>query len=212
MMAIFRKNITECPKCGSHIQRRRSKNAKGHNFGREYQCCSRKGRCDYFEWTEPPPPAKPGESACPKCGAALEMGKSKRRVIQKGRKKIKNPNFGRPYMSCTNRDCDYFEWEPPVAAPVEVVISCPVCATTMIAGRPCPRCVAEARTAAGEDSAGKPSESAGNTPESGDATLPGTTPVENETPARRSERAPRGHKPEQLSLAAARAMFANRVL
>lgn len=110
---------TKCPKCGAPTRRRRSKNSKGRNFGREYECCSRRS-CDHFMWTDPVPRAKPGEPECPTCHAAVECRTSKREYTRRGRKRVRNPNFGREYLKCTNRDCDYFEWAPkPMPGPAD---------------------------------------------------------------------------------------------
>lgn len=108
-----------CSDCGGPVRecaskKEKTRNGKSNpNFGRKYVTCNRRG-CGFFAWIEPSKgrPPSHGAHACPKCGQATYMSASKRSHITRNGKRIKNPNFGRQYRSCSAGACEYFEWMP----------------------------------------------------------------------------------------------------
>ncbi|MDI3507938.1 MAG: topoisomerase [Clostridiales bacterium] len=69
-----------CPKCGGHIQVKRSKR------GRKFYGCENYPQCDFVSWDEPT-----GE-LCPECGYPVVIKYSKN---------------GRKYTRCSNKNCKY---------------------------------------------------------------------------------------------------------
>ena len=91
------------PNCGCQIPAQELTVKKdGPNKGRQFFSCKTR-TCDFFQWGDEEPEIKPvPKEGAPQCRCNIPATEF---TVKKD-----GPNKGRPFFSCSERKCDFFQW------------------------------------------------------------------------------------------------------